>query len=304
LIAYEANSGVHVQAYAPVVGVPQAVSSGLTDGSPNIVADSSGRAFVAWCAFGSDAGGIYVQQLDPATAVSLGAPSVMPGSLAAYQGHHYSTCVLQTEVSRRIPLAATGHGVYLAGSGGYPALTSVNVWKLGGRSLRVQAGVTNREPQLTADAGNRLWVGWIEGSSTGATIVVRRSNRTATVFGSPVRISAPSGWLVGTFEASATTTHLDLLAQLTRVSNANSLQHTIVLPGLTLVRERTRRLAHGKVAITFRALDAGDPVAGARISAGGTHSRTVGNGRATLVLNAPGHARARATKAGYTPAAA
>ena len=77
-------------------------------------------------------------------------------------------------------------------------------------------------------------------------------------------------------------------------------QHTQLLPGLTVRRASTTRVA-GRVTIRFRVSDAGDPVAGAGVSLSGDRGTDVtdGNGIAQFVNPGPGTIRATATKPGY-----
>ena len=56
--------------------------------------------------------------------------------------------------------------------------------------------------------------------------------------------------------------------------------------------------------ITFRVLDAGDPVAGATVKAGGKSLKTASNGQATLKQASAARVKATASKAGYAPASA
>jgi hypothetical protein len=284
-------------------GAPLTVlASGVSDGSPNVVRESADRGTVVWCAFGANAGGVYVQSVD-ALAQPLGAATALPGSTTSFGGQRYSTCVLQTTVSRRMPaVARAGGGVYVAGATGYPTLSRVVVWRVGApaaRTVASRAGVSHREPQLAADENGRIWAGWVRAGGA-PVIVVRRSNRAATVFGAPVTVRAPAGSTIGAFESSATAARLDVVAQLGRVDGTKSLQHTIAYPGLTLVRVRVARRPGGRRAVTYRVLDAGDPVAGARVRAGAVSGLTAANGRVTLVLR--GSMRATATKTGYTRA--
>lgn len=299
VFAYESQSSVAVKVGFGD-GDPETVSSGYTDGSPNIATDGT-HVVVAWCAFGANAGGVYVQDVDPSSGKGVGSAQAVPGSLTSYQGTQNSTCVLQTEVSRRIPLVVAGSSFYTAFSTGYPTLTGVRLAKVGGGSLTAvqKKGISHTEPQLAADSNGRVWVGWLEARPTGNRLAVRRSNRSATILGATVRIKAPRGFSLGSWQGSATPVHLDVIAQLSR-GTSNSLQHTIALPGLTLIRERVRRLSGGRRRITFRVLDAGDPVAGARVSAQGTSATTGSDGRAKLTVT--GSPRARAKKAGYTSA--
>jgi hypothetical protein len=69
-----------------------------------------------------------------------------------------------------------------------------------------------------------------------------------------------------------------------------------VLPKLSLSGKRA-----GKT-IVFTAADAGDPVAGATVKAGGKTLKTAANGRAVLAKAPSGRVKASATKAGYAAA--
>ena len=298
VMAYESQSSIAVKAgYGG--NDPETLKSGYTDGSPNIATDGT-RVLVAWCAFGNGAGGVYVQEVNPENGKGIADAQAVPGSLTTYQGTPYSTCVLQTEVSRRIPFVSAGGAFYTAFTTGYPTLTGVKLAKIGGGSLTAahKAGLSHIEPQLAADSNGRVWVGWIEKRSR-PRLVVRRSNPSVTVLGAPVRIAAPKHFDLASFEASATPDHLDIIAQAPR-AGTNSLQHTIALPGLTLIREGVRKLSNGRRLIKFRVLDAGDPVPGAKVKAQGKSATTSASGRAKLVVT--GSPRARATKSGYTSA--
>src|SRR4029077_17026348 len=83
---------------------------------------------------------------------------------------------------------------------------------------------------------------------------------------------------------------IDVVA-INRGTSSASLQHTQLLPGLTLVRARLVRRGGG-AAVTFKVLDAGDPVAGARVRAGGRAAVTGPSGTATLLLRRGGVATA------------
>ena len=304
VLAFQSQS--RVAAYGGLAPglAPLVLASGFNDVSPNIAVDAGGRVYAAWCAFAANAGGVYVQELDAAATAPVAPPSVMPGSTTTFGGERFSTCVLQTEASRRIPLVArAGGGIYTAAAAGYPTLTRVLVWRAGSAqatTVTSRAGTGHRQPQLAAAPDGRLWVGWIEARSPAPILVVRRSNRTATVWGAKVRVRAPSGWQLGSFEAAATNARLDIVAQLARTDNTHSLRHTLALPGLTLRRVRVgARRADRRRSVTFEVLDAGDPVSGARVRSGAVSGLTNSAGRVTLLTRT---VRATATKAGYTSA--
>jgi hypothetical protein len=157
------------------------------------------------------------------------------------------------------------------------------------------------EPAIAAAPDGRIWVAWLEPAGAGKRIAARRSNRAGTVFGATVRRSAPAGTGVGTVNLSAQTDRVDVVA-INRGVSSGSLQHTQLLPGLTLARTKLVRRGRGTAAVTFRVLDAGDPIAGARVRAGGRTAVTGANGTATLVLRRGGVATA--SKAGYVGASA
>ena len=75
-----------------------------------------------------------------------------------------------------------------------------------------------------------------------------------------------------------------------------------ISPGLTL-SARPERLRRGeRQSVNFRVTDAGDPVRGARVAAGGVSGATARDGSVTLRLEGRS-VTARATKSGYTSAA-
>ena len=63
----------------------------------------------------------------------------------------------------------------------------------------------------------------------------------------------------------------------------------------------TRKAGTGRT-IIFRVLDAGDPVAGATVKAGGATLKTAANGTATLTQAKSAPVKATASKAGYVSA--
>jgi len=285
------------------------ISSGGTNARPDIVTDASGAVFVAWCEFGGGVQGVLVRRIDPGSASPVGSQTQLPGSTTPASGGTQASCVLESEVSRREPMTARpGGGVFVAGTSGYPSLTRVLVWRLdssgevAATSVVASAkAVSYSEPAIAAAPNGRIWVAWLEPVGAGKRIVARRSNRAGTVFGAPVRRAAPAGGSIGTVNLSAQNDRVDALA-IIQGSGGSSLQHTQLLPGLSLVRTRLVRRRGGTAAVTFRVLDAGDGVAGARVQAAGRTALSGANGTATLVLRRGGVATA--AKTGYVGASA
>ena len=282
----------------------------LSEFGPTVVDDAAGRLWVSWCGFGGNAGGLFVQRADPASGAPIGAARKLPGSTTPHQGAQVSTCNLERTTARRTPMVArAGGGVFIAGSTGYPTLSRVNVWRIdpsgqvpaGSFVVAADAAFGHTTPALAAATDGRVWVAWREASSAGATIAARRSNRLGTVWGEPVRVRAPGNWLLGALNVSAQGGRLDVLGLLDSVGAGKSIQHTQLLPGLTLTRVRAVRRQDGSAALTFRVSDAGDPVGGARVEVGTVSGLTGGNGLSTVVLTAPrpGTLRATASRAGY-----
>ena len=283
-----------------------------SDARPNVATDTqTGAVLTTWCNFGGP-GGVYVRRVDPASGAPVAAPVKLPGSTTAYQGAAHATCVLESTVSRREPLAArAGGGFYVAGTAGYPNRDRVLVWRLDSSGalrstlLATRARqATHSDPAIAAAPDGRIWVAWLRTGRNGWMIVARRSNRAGTAFGAPVTAPRPPGGIVnGTVNLSAQGDRVDVLAVLAAVgTGAKSVRHTQLYPGLTLVRQGIVRRPRGAAAVTFDVLDAGEPVPGARVRAGGRSGTTNGAGRVTLLLR-NGPVRARASKPQYVAAA-
>jgi hypothetical protein len=124
-----------------------------------------------------------------------------------------------------------------------------------------------------------------------------RTNPAATKVGAVVNVPSPPGtsslWDVF---GEGSLGPLDLLAHVS-ARGGLATWHRQVLPGLTL------RCVSKKGGATCRVSDAGAPVAGAKVKAGGKTATTAGSGIASFTL-AKGSYPATATKAGYTPAKA
>ena len=286
----------------------------LNQFGPTIVTDAAGRLWVSWCGFAQGAGGLYLQRVDPRTGTSAGPPSKLPGSTTTFGGSQVSTCNLERTVARRTPMVArAGGGVFVAGAAGYPTLSRVLVWRIdpsggipqGSFVVARDKAFGHSTPVLAAAPDGRIWVAWLELRPGAATIAARRSNHTGTEWGEPVHVRASGKWLLGALNVSAQSGKLDVLGLMHTVSGEASVQHTQLLPGLTLRRAATTRSSDGRVVtIRFRVSDAGDPVAGARVTLSGGRGSAVtgGNGIAAFANPSPGIIRATATKPGYAGA--
>jgi hypothetical protein len=275
---------------------------------PGIALDgASGQLVVAWYS-NADGGreGIWAQGVDQATGNPVGSAQRMPGSVTTYAGAPESSQSLaRTPVVSRPGRA----GVYVADAGGYPTTRRVLVWRYGARSPWVLGtrvdGVD--DVALAATADGRLWAAW----SGGNRIYARRSNPQASTWGAVVSVPARRGTdTIFKLAANAQAGPLDLLAAFAPSSTGDvQTWHTQLRPGLTLSAAPARLPVGTRSArdVVLKVTDAGQPVAGARVTLAGERATTGARGTATLAVGPFGRSRtltASATKDGWTTARA
>ncbi len=302
--------GTSQQAWAGTLGTW--VHSGLTGALPNhdfqaglgnygydaaLAADAVGRVVLAW--YSSAAGHLGVLAQDVSLDGSpVGAPATMPG-----------TSDMASGLIARTPIVArAGGGFYVAYPVGYPALKHARLWRIGSaasRSIAKFKGPGSHPVTVAAAADGRLWVLWLDGAGTGGPrIFARRSNPAATRFGAVVDGGRPRGAGSGyRLDASASGGELDAFGVFSLgVESTAATYHRRLLPGLSL-KAVPRKLRRGETRkVRFTVTDAGDPVAGATVRAGGRSGKTGADGRAKLRLKGRAGLRARATQRGYVPA--
>jgi len=260
---------------------------------PNLVTDVTGRTWMAWYSSAESRLGVLAQEV-AASGAPAGSPLTMPGTSGMTIG-----------MLGRTPLAARASGgVYVA----YPAPQDqdrVRVWRVGAGNAPIVARKKGSGPVTIAAADDgRLWVVYDATGGIGAKVRARRSNKGATKWGAPVDAGRPSGTLQAyRLDAGAAGGALDVLGvfNLGTTSDASTF-HRRILPGLALAAAPAR-LSRGRTTeVRFTVRDAGDPVRGARVRAGGASGTTDARGRVELRL--PGRAvTARATRSGYVKAA-
>ena len=128
------------------------------------------------------------------------------------------------------------------------------------------------------------------------TIFAARTNRGATRVGGVNALRAPGSRTVYRLNGEGSAGPLDLL-----VNDGLAFWHQQVQPKLQLTAT-TRQAGRGRV-VTFRVVDAGDPVAGAAVNAGGRTLRTSAKGTATLKQARAVRLRATASRPGYAASA-
>jgi hypothetical protein len=230
-----------------------------------LATDTASGAVVLSGSTNAGQGGVYVQRILPSPG-----PRVVLGPLGKEWGN---------QVSGR----SGAPGVYVAYADG----RSVRLYRYGGGSKTVATGPYLSATVCAGPAG-RLWIAW--GGSDGS-VVVTRSNRAATTFEPAQKLHLPGGAL--TFlqcEGSAGPADLFAAGQ-----QNGGFSHAHVLAQLALHVQATRKK------VTISARDAGDPVSGVSVTAGGKHLKTAANGQASLTLR-PGSYSVRATASGYAPA--
>jgi hypothetical protein len=261
---------------------------------PAIAVDGT-RAVLAWYSNANGHLGIYAQDV-AADGSPIGSAVNMPGTSDMQIG----------QVNRTPVVARTGGGVYVAYGTGYPSLNRVRVWRVGSPASTVVGKATGGADATIAAAGDgRLWVAWEDDNASNPLVYARRSNRAGTAWGATVNAGHPNG-SAGAYhvDASAIGSSLDVLTSFVLGSGSPlATYHRRIHPGLTL-KAKPGSVRRGRdTKVRFTVLDAGDPVRGAKVKAGGDSGKTSGSGKVTLTVHAGGGAlKARATAPGYTGA--
>ena len=257
--------------------------------TPEVAVDStSGQAWVGFHSNENAAPGLYVNAIDPngAQGGRRLAPGSVSGKSSIYPGN-------RTSLSGRIGAG----GVYLFFGQGYPTFKSLALWKVDAAKPQVVLEVDrNEHANLAAAPSGRLWLMWEQNG----VIHAARTNTSATKVGAVNALRPPSGGSIYRLNGEGSAGPLDLIANL-QAGGSQSLWHQQVWPRLTLTAS-TKPSGNGRT-VVFRVLDAGDPVQGATVKAGGKSLKTAANGQATLTQPSPSRVTASASKAGYAPAA-
>lgn len=267
--------------------------------SPDIGVDTkNGSAFVVWISNATSNTGVFAQSLDPATGTPTGAFAKMPGSTTLFSGQQQMNQQLQ-----RVPVAArAGGGVYVAYPGGYPTTSQVRLWRIAdSKSAVLATSKSDHLVSLAADPDGRLWVFWVERSST-PQVFARRSNKTATKFGPAVKMKPPAGQQSAfKIDGNAQSGALDVVVLFGGSTPQQAQWHTQFLPALEVAAPPTKINGAKTTAVKFTVSDP-DPVKGAKVSAGGKSATTDSSGHATINLGPTKKKKFTATakKTGYT----
>ena len=284
LTSWNATAGVYVHAGLDPNATNYDVQGqlgGCCGYYPDIAYDPmSGTAWVAWVSNATNHQGVYVQQIDPSTAAPIGSAIQLPGSAVSYGG---TPDQFDPQIERT-PIVADKNGVYVAYTAGYPDTNKIVLWKLSASGASAGAvvgtGSELRAPGIAADSAGRLWVTWSQNGVAHA----RRSNPADTRLGAMVSVApAPSSSCTSLYELTpaAAAPVLDIVGTWS-CSSQNQLYLAQLYPGLTVTASPSHFI--GKAKVTFTVTDAGVPVPGARVSAGGKSATTGSTGKATIVL--------------------
>lgn len=273
----------------PNVNLAQAAGWNCCGYDPGIAYDPAGNSLVvAWYSNATGHGGLAVQAINPLSGSPLGSPQLLPGSSSQQPGE-------RTEIAAR-----QGGGLYLADAGG-AAATRALVWRFGAPHA-VTVGSNSggvADVGVAADPSGRLWAFWVTSPGGTSVLHARRSNPSVTMWGAEVTTPAPAGEInTWKLDGAAQTGRLDLLG-LFSIGSSTATWLRQVLPGLSL----SARSGHsGKLTVTVT--DAGQPVAGATVRAGGASAKTNHAGIAHLRVGGrrPRTVTIVASKAGYTSA--
>ncbi len=235
---------------------------------------------------------------------------ILPSQVAQIEAPHSAESKLQNNQPLD-PVAITarpGGGVYMAYCTATlsQACDHIDLWKVGSSTVKVVPGShdsTRTRVALTAGPQGRLSVIWYD--STKNVIHAVRTNPSATAFGAIRTIKPPaktSGFI--SIQAQGSSGRLDVVIvdQLSSTGFPIDIFHTQILAGLSLTAKPSK-FSHKKgKKVTFTVTDAGQAVAGAKVSCLGKHGTTAATGKVKLAFHkgaAKGKHVCAATKSGY-----
>jgi hypothetical protein len=255
------------------------VPTGNAPSNPSIVTASDGSVWVAsFQAFAKE--GYFVTRIVP----TVGPATEAPGSA--------STAAHNNQPLEPVALAArVGGGVYMA----YCAASSsqpcahIDLWKVGAPKPTIVPGsknTTSARVALTAAPKGRLAVTWFNSVNGKSVIHSVRTNTAANSFGALGTIKLPAHTTsVTDLQTQDSSGRQDVLINAQVQVGTKfpiELLQTQILPGLTLKASPGTFSHKHSATVTFTVLDAGQPVAGAKVACLGKSAITSNTGEAKL----------------------
>jgi hypothetical protein len=294
---------VGIDPHSPATTPDQRLGIG-TDGGlnyPTLIRTKSGTVMAGWFDTTRTAKeGYWVAQIWPSKGPKIKAPNS--------GGHNQNNGQPLQPVAL---VARQGGGDYLAYC--VPTLhevcSHVALWRVGShRALRVP-GSASTSSQLVAMSngrGGHLWIAWFNYQTNKIRVV--RTNAAATGFGQVRTINAPAPLFTFlTLSVEGSTGPLDVIAlEQLNFQNATPAYFATQIDPALEIRASKARFSHTRsITITFTVVDAGDAVAGAKVTFLGHAATTNSKGQVKFTVK-KGTARGKhivvATKHGYVSA--
>ena len=287
LIAWAGTLGTWVHAgLDPATPNTNFQTAGNYGYDPGIAVGLDGAGMLAWFSNADALPGVLAQGV-AANGTPSGPQLRMPGSQVMLGGGTLA----------RTPVVASRGAFYVAYGLGYPTADQARVWRVGSaKATLLDKTDGNTRMAISADPEGRLWAVWTDGAFGSPKVLAARSNVGASSWGQPVDLGrVKDGTSVYSVDADATSGALDVLALFgIGTTSGGSTYVTRALPGLTV---KVSKSSHGA---TFTVTDAGAPVKGAKVKAGGRSGKTDKKGRVllevrrgTATVSATGYADAK-----------
>lgn len=281
------------QGFGP--GAPTSQVTNASDGAAGNVdsaVDAATGAVVDSWDSADGSGGHWFQQVAPTQAPAVNAPD-------------------PSQFGSGLPLIIAGRdsgpGVFAAYPANNSASTQIRLLRYGGGSVAVGRVKGLRAPVVGDATGpdGRIWVFWYGNIGSQGIIAVTRSNKAVTQF-EPIQQFHFANWpYLFVLQGDGRLGPLDMLINGTAPSPpgqplVNGIYWSRMRPQLSATAS-AHKIKAGKFKVKVSVSDAGDPVSGATVSAGGQNATTKAKGDAKLtVAGASGdHVNAKVSAPGY-----
>lgn len=272
--------------------------------APTLIRTKSGTILAGWFNSESDVKqGYWVAQIWPSQGPKIKAPG--SGGHNQANGQPFQPVALT---------ARQGGGNYLA----YCVPTKflhcghIALWRVGAATARTVPGSSGSPAHaatfvaMSAARGGHLWIAWFDSQTNRISVV--RTNASATGFGQVRTFNIPSPLFNFTgLSAEGSNGSLDLIAleQLNFQNSSPAYFVTQIDPALQIRASKSSVSNTQSTAITFTVVDAGDAVAGAKVTFLGKTATTNSKGVVKFIVKkgtAKGKHLVVATKSGYASA--